>query len=61
MTDRTRVYVELLAALQVERKVAGSVHPRYSYLERLVNDAFTDDALLHELHRRVQETGGLWA
>jgi predicted transcriptional regulator len=59
MTDRTGMWAEVVNALQRARGETGTVHPRYSYLERLVNAAFSDNQLLADLHRRITQDGGL--
>jgi predicted transcriptional regulator len=53
------MWAEVVNALQRARGETGTVHPRYSYLERLVNAAFSDNQLLADLHRRITQDGGL--
>jgi len=57
VSDRDRMYVELLAHLEQARAALGSVNPQFSYFQRLVNAAHADDQLLFDLHRRVVRDG----
>jgi hypothetical protein len=60
MSNRERNYMEVLAHLEKARMVIGPVNPRFSYYERMVQQAFFDDGALAELQDRIQREGGLW-
>ena len=58
MSDRERALMELHAHLEQARSTFGSVNPQFSYFQRLVNAAHSDDQLLSDLRQRVQRDGG---
>jgi len=59
MSDRERNYTELLAHLENARLAIGTVNPRFSYYERMVQLAVCDDRILALLLERIQRDGGL--
>ena len=58
MSDGERTLMELHAYLEQARSTFGSVNPQFSYFERLVNAAHSDDQLLSDLSQRVRRDGG---
>lgn len=59
MSDSERNYMEVLAHLEKARRAIGTVNPRFSYYERMVLQAISDDGALAELQERIQREGGL--
>jgi hypothetical protein len=47
-------------ATAIHLRDIGPVNPRFSYYERMVQQAFFDDGALAELQDRIQREGGLW-
>ena len=59
MRDREHNCMEVLTHLERARIAIGTVNPQFSYYERMVRQAISDDRILAELHERIQRDGGL--
>ena len=60
MSDRERVIMEVLASVELMRRVHGEVNPQFSYLQRAVNEAMFDDGKLYDLHSKIRPDGQLY-